>query len=309
MCSLRCAFFARRLPQVSVLGRRLGRVGAVQEFSSLPEQGAFEPHARASLWAEKRLNREGMWDRDMHDQTFVRLAAREDDADGPFDAEQRQLSVQVARLGRERRWEEALAVLASVPEAGTKLRTAALSACARSLQLERGQRIFEEIQTKTVPSCNAYIMLLGRLKRIRDIEKLLAFMRTQELQPTGVTYGCLMTAYGMVQDTASVMRAFNDMRSAGIMPTTVTFGSALGALARSGETAQALELLKEMDKMRLETGPGHYTSTIVSCARSKNEPKAREIFQEMKQRGLRPNVVAYTGLMACIPPAEGATQK
>eukprot|EP00931_Biecheleriopsis_adriatica_P090486 TRINITY_DN64465_c0_g1_i1.p1 TRINITY_DN64465_c0_g1~~TRINITY_DN64465_c0_g1_i1.p1 ORF type:complete len:410 (-),score=68.38 TRINITY_DN64465_c0_g1_i1:239-1321(-) len=250
-----------------------------------------------------------MRDRDLHDQHDVRLASRRDDEDGPLDAEQRQLCVEVARLGRQRQWQEALARLASVPEAGQKLRTAALSACARSLQLEQGRRIFDEMPVKTVPACNAFIMLLGRLKRVRDVEQVLSLMRAQQLQPSGVTYGCLMTSYGMVRDMSGVMRAFEEMRAASIVPTTVTFGSVLGACARAGDTAQAMLLLQEMERLSLDIGPGHMTSTIVSCAPDKNEAKAREVFQDMRRRGLKPNVVAYTALMSCIPPTADAMGK
>jgi len=275
-----------------------------RSFSFLAEDAPL----RAGLWAEKRLNREGMPDREVYDQTSVRIAAREDDADGPLDAEQRQLCLEVARLGRQRQWREALAIFGSV-EAGRKLRTAALSACARSLQLEHGRRIFNEMPEKTVPACNAYLMLLGRLKRIRDVEDLLTFMHAQQLRPSGVTYGVLMTAYGMVRDMSGVMKALRDMRAASITPTTITFGSALGAAGRAGDTDTAMALLREMEHLRLDIGPGHLTSTIVSCAQRKDETKARELFQDMRRRSLKPNVVAYTGLLACIPPSDGALEK
>lgn len=253
----------------------------------------------ANLWAEKWQNRI-----DSMDQVVVqreRIVGRKADEDTPEDARQAHMWREVAKLGRERRWQDALAILAEAgADAGPKLRTAALTACADSMELRRGRIIFQEMPVKVVPACNAYIMLLGRMRQREELADLLSLMREQQLRPTEITYGCLMNAYGLLRDMAGAMKALKDMRAEGMKPSLITFGNILAACAKSGEKQQAVALLRDMEVERLVPNLRHYTSIVASCSRSKDEGLAREMLQEMRQRNLEPSVMTYTSLVGCL---------
>lgn len=254
------------------------------------------------LWAEKRLNRENQSGRDQFDPRNV---PNEDlnaaDPDSPLDMEQRRYILQVAQLGRDRNWQEALSILATVAEPGPKLRTAAISACARALQLDPGVKLFEAMPQKTTVAYNALMTLLGRMRRTYDCERLLQRMKDDKLSPSCVTYCCLMNAYGMVQDGQAVARMLDELKATGARISAATYGSALGALARAGDKDRAFALLREMEENKVQPGLGHLTSAVVACARGKDEEHARAIIRVMLERSIPPDVVTYTGLIASIP--------
>jgi len=227
----------------------------------------------------------------------VREGTQNHDVDVRSTTEHRRANQEIVRLGREGRWQEALVLFSTVPEPDAKLRTAALAACARSMELGAAQRLFEELPVRTVPDYNTMLSLLGREQRIGEVEELLGEMKEQRLEPSATTFGCLINAYGMMRNMQAAMRAFEDMLLAGFRPSASTYASVLAACARTGDKEQASDILARMDAACLEPNLGHFTSLIASCAQSKDEARASAALAEMQRRGIRPDLVTYTGLM------------
>lgn len=207
---------------------------------------------------------------------------------------------EVAQLGRQRRWQEALEVFVQVRKPGLKLRTAMMDACARALQLDMAKRIFDEMPVKRGPAYSVMFTALGRARRAHDIRPLVDEMRANGVEFSAVTWGCLLNAYSNAKDVAAMFRVLDEMRASGLQPRHLEYGIVMAACARVGDRERVASLLKEMEAASIRPDLGHLTSLVVSCSRGKEEAQAREALAEIRRRGLRPDVVAYTGLMGCL---------
>jgi len=274
-------------------------------------RGIAENTGRVTFWAEKRFNREQSVGKLQLEARRARIRDRAHHLDQQQDRlspEHAQINAQLVDLGRQRRWQDALNLFFSVAEPQAKLRTSALAACARSLQLHAARKFFEEIPERSIPDYNTLLSLLGRLRMINEVEEVFKEMKRHGLQPTATTYGCLINAYGMVHDMAAVFGTLSDMRNAQLQPCAMTYGSVLTACSKAGEKDQAQKIIAEMRATAVEPNVGHFTSLICSCAKSKDEDRARAAFKEMQQHGLYADLVAYTGLLSCIG-GPGALQR
>lgn len=211
-------------------------------------------------------------------------------------------------LGRQRRWEAALAVFATVEDPDPLLRTAALDACGKSLQLERARRLFDEMPVKTLSAYTALMMVLGRTRRLQEVQELFADLRQQCHTPDATAYTSVIDAHGMVNDAEGALRVFEEMVADGVHATQVTCGAIMAACGRAGDRTRTLELLQTMDRERLQVDVSHMNSAIMSCARSKNEDGARSSLQDLRRRHLQPDVVTYTILINCLQGRDAATK-
>ncbi|CAK0910557.1 unnamed protein product, partial [Prorocentrum cordatum] len=74
----------------------------------------------------------------------------------PGHTDQRLATAQVHRLGRRRRWEEALVVFGREPAPNPALYTAALDACCRSLQQRAAWELFRQMPHGRCPRTTAW---------------------------------------------------------------------------------------------------------------------------------------------------------
>jgi len=232
-------------------------------------------------------------DGSQHDETTV--------YHGEMSHTQRFAIKEVSRLGREKRWQEALDLYAQASDRTLPLYTATMDACAKSLQLNVVRQLFEEAPQKTRPAYNILVFLLGRLRKTREAEALVKEMREVSILPNVMTYGSLISTYGRARDVDSALRVLDEMEAAGVKANTIIFATALNAAASVGNSEETQALLARMDAANVEPNVGHFTSAIKSCSRTRNEEGGRAHFNELLRRGLQPDVVAWTCLMSCLP--------
>lgn len=287
-----------RLPSTLVLVRRSGRLCSTSaDPASVP---AFQQR-----WLEQRDSRELMRDKAFDDELETRAYRQREgtqrlDCENKESHEQRYTIGQVARLGREKRWEEALKVFERIENPCTVLRASVVDACVKSQQASFAQRLFDEMPSRTLPAYNSMMNLYGRLRKVREVEALLMAMRKSCFTPTVITYGSLIMAHGEVEDLQSALRVFEEMISAGIPPNAVLFMTIISACAKVGDHVRASQLLERMRPSGVTPNVGHFTGVITACARSGNEKRAIEIFEELSTNSVKPDVVLYTSLMRCF---------
>lgn len=256
---------------------------------------------QGSIKDEKRANRDARGDRSHLDPRTHRQQTGWQGSSIPATySDQREQTKEVRRLGRERRWEEALHVMALQPEPNPVLRSVAVDACVKSMQSEAAWRVFNDMPEKTVPAYNSLLFLLGRQKKIASAEGLVAQMKDESLSPDFVTYTTLMSAYGASHQVDDALRVLGDMKAAQMPVDRITYGAAMSACAKAGEKDKVKDLLAEMDTMRVQADISHLTSLVVSCARSKDEPRAREAMQELQQRNVTADTIVYTAFIGCL---------
>mmetsp|Transcript_34926 Transcript_34926/g.104519 ORF Transcript_34926/g.104519 Transcript_34926/m.104519 type:complete len:409 (+) Transcript_34926:35-1261(+) len=212
--------------------------------------------------------------------------------------EHRTATTEVQRLGRQRRWQEALVVFGTVPEPDVVLHTATLDALSRSLQLNHARRLFAEMPVKTIAPYNVMIYLLGKLRLEHEAVEFMEDMKRESIQPNETTYCSLISAHGVMQDSEGAIRVLDEMLSAGLSHSGPAYGAAMTACGRAGDVARAKDLRVRMEKHRVELDSGHYSSLIAAHARAGDGTGARAALEEMRRSGLRPSVVTYTSLLA-----------
>mmetsp|Transcript_91879 Transcript_91879/g.230938 ORF Transcript_91879/g.230938 Transcript_91879/m.230938 type:complete len:399 (-) Transcript_91879:12-1208(-) len=279
--------------------RALGRGLSLHGLAPKVRQRRF---MRTDLWQEKLQNR---IEQHGADGSFNRRVRQEQGLQGA-DArkhgllEQREATAEVRNLGQQRRWEEALAVFACVPEPDPLLRTAVMDACGKSGQLLHARRLFEEMPVKTVPAYNAFIALLGRMRRLREASALFAEMPDLRLEQSDITFTSLIDAHSMVSDAEGAAKVFSDMEARGLKASAITCGAVLAACGRAGDQARAAEFLSLMDRRQLQPGARHLSSVVLACVQNGDENGAQAAFAEFHRRGLRPTVITYTIMVKCL---------
>lgn len=261
------------------------------------------------MWVEKRVNRDAFSDfEDLRQRRYQEGTQRTPGLAASGDPEQVAATREMRLLSRERRWQEALQVYSNFTHPDCQLSTTAMDACAKSMQLEPARHIFDTMPSKSVPSYNVLINLLGRLRRVDEAESLLHRMRQETLEPSSITMTSLIAGYGMVRDSAAAVRVLEEMEGTGLDTGAVTYGATLTACARAGDLARCEQLLQRMEKQQVQVGSAHLVSIVSACARDKNEARAKEAFQEIRARGFKPDKIAYTCLINCLS-GEGAMRQ
>ncbi|CAK0794232.1 unnamed protein product [Prorocentrum cordatum] len=110
----------------------------------------------------------------------------------------------------------------------------------------------------------------------------------RRIEVTGIhTFGSLFRAYGQVGDTDGLWKEWKLMRSLNLMPTQITFGCMVEAVAINGDPHSALELIREMWN---DSDTSHLVNAVVYCSvvRSYSQQKefalVWEVYEEMRSR-------------------------
>jgi len=218
-----------------------------------------------------------------------------------FQRSETDVAFQVRDLATDRKWQEALELFAAVSEPSQLLRLQLLRACTRSFQVRQAWQVFQEMQVRELPAYNLMIcMLCKQAKYIDQVRGLVQEMRSQSLQPDGITARCLMTAYSHAGDAEGAVGLMAEMESRGMPVTKEALSCALIAHCKSGDHAKARELLSTMDSMHLHPTSEDLTYYISAYTQSQDEEGARAALAELRKRGLRPIRLTYTRLAGCL---------
>lgn len=272
--------------------------GVENSASSTPGHGSPERTwiRRADEWADrKRLRGSG-------GRYIWRTHGVGGDAAAPRDGgdyQQAAAAHDVRRFGKQGLWQDALAVFAAVPEPDAKMHVAAMSACAKSMQVGRVFKLFEAMPTKTVSAFDVLIAATGTRDPQRA-EALIDEMRSAGVHPDAGIYRTVIEGYGRTHYVEDALRVFSDMQANGIQASIVTYQSVMAACARTGDRVRARQLLERLQADGLQPDAGHFTSAIVSCSIHKGEEEALKIFESMQARRLRIDAVTYTALVGCL---------
>ena len=142
-------------------------------------------------------------------------------------------------------------------------------------------------------------------------------MQLAGVRPNAVVYNTAIRACATEELWPAALSLLDDMREDGVAPTLVTYNAALTACERGGEWREAQLLLQELEEEpvglrggggaeRPPLAPDEITyHTAIACAVRAGGGKgaarfAVRLLTSMMGRGLRPNVIAFTGAMkAC----------
>lgn len=152
---------------------------------------------------------------------------------------------------------------------------------------------------------NALLDTHCRMKDSAGLEATLARMRELGIEPSHVTLGILVKAYGQACDIKSVLRLWDEMSDQRQQANAVTYGCMINACVRCGQTEKAADIFNEMKQLRKHCNTILYTTLIKGYGNEKDLNSALALFREMREEGVPYNTIAYNSIIdVCIKCSE-----
>lgn len=148
---------------------------------------------------------------------------------------------------------------------------------------------------------NALLDTHCRMKDSAGLEATLRRMHELKIEPSHVTLGILVKAYGQACDIKSVLRVWTEMVEQRRQANAVTYGCMINACVRCGQTEKAVEIFNEMKVLKKHCNTILYTTLIKGYGNEKDLNSALSLFREMREEGVPYNTIAYNSIIdVCI---------
>lgn len=293
-----------RWPRVAAL-----RWASVRCCSGGAPGDAFASSNRRA-WAEMRADRDA---EDVQRRLRLRHQRIRSGQQKPLDdsnfQDQRVQCREVARLTRQRRWQEAVQILANEPNPNPYLWSAVLDSCAKASQQQPAEDIFRRMPDRTVASWNSMVLLYTWLRQPDRAAQMIADMRQSSVEPDEVTYTTLITGYGFRSERGRALDIFEEVKAKQVPMSGIIYSAVMSVCARVGDKEKTWQIMAEMEAAGFQPQIGHFNSLIVSCGMSKDEERAREAMRKAREAGIEPDRIMYTALLGSVPPVEGCAER
>jgi len=148
---------------------------------------------------------------------------------------------------------------------------------------------------------NALLDTHCRMKDVAGLESTFKTMQELSIEPSHVTLGILVKAYGQACDIKSVLRLWEEMEEQREQANAVTYGCMINACVRCGQTEKAVEIFDEMKALKKHCNTILYTTLIKGYGNEKDLPSALALFREMREENVPYNTIAYNSIIdVCI---------
>mmetsp|Transcript_39272 Transcript_39272/g.108245 ORF Transcript_39272/g.108245 Transcript_39272/m.108245 type:complete len:663 (-) Transcript_39272:197-2185(-) len=144
---------------------------------------------------------------------------------------------------------------------------------------------------------NALLDTCFRMKNVNQLEYTLQRMRQLQIQPSHVTLGILVKAYGQAGDVSKVLAIWDEMTDQRNHANAVTFGCMIDACVKCGRMDKAIEIFGNMKSRRKHRNTILYTTLIKGYGMQKDLQHALELFREMKDEGVPYNAITYNSII------------
>ena len=123
-------------------------------------------------------------------------------------------------------------------------------------------------------------------------------MKRKGVEPSSVTYGILIKAYGKQNDLSKAFGIFKEMKSNGVPVNDVTYGCLVDACVKNDRLDMALELSEQMKTAGVPLNTVLFTTLIKGFARAGRIDEALSSFATMKMNTRTyPNLITYNSLL------------
>ena len=136
--------------------------------------------------------------------------------------------------------------------------------------------------------------------KMQKVFKILADIKTRELQVNEITYNTAMDACVEVGDFNKTWDLFNEMKSLNLVPDLYTYATLVKGLKICGcsdsveKAIQILDLVKNGACNDVKADEVLYNSVLDICIRNNKVDLADKIFEEMKTGEIKPSIVSYS---------------
>ena len=163
--------------------------------------------------------------------------------------------------------------------------------------------LFNNIIQIIKPNEILYNCIMDACLRFNQIDKMLQIydqMKKSNIQPSSITCGIMIKAYGMKGDIKSAMNIYYQMKKDKIKISDVTYGCLINACIKNNELQKAFELYEALKEESFEMNTILYTTLIKAYAKQKDLKKVVEIFDAMKKTtNSKPNNFTYNSMIDC----------
>merc|ERR1740121_1996180 len=146
--------------------------------------------------------------------------------------------------------------------------------------------------------------LLDACYHVKDLARLEAALRRMEelkVEPSHVTLGVLVKAFGQAGDAARVLSLWDKMAEQRCQANSVTHGCMIDACVKCGCQQKAVEIFQDMKRKKEHRNTILYTTLIKGYGREKDIRRALALFREMKGERVPYNRITYNSIIdVCI---------
>jgi len=148
---------------------------------------------------------------------------------------------------------------------------------------------------------NALLDTHSRMKDLPRLQVTMQQMKDLRIQPSHVTLGILVKAYGQACDIKRVLKVWDEMVEQRNQANAVTYGCMINACVKCGHIEKAVEIFRDMKKKRKHRNTILYTTLIKGYGNDKDLRNALSLFREMKEEGVPCNTITYNSIIdVCI---------
>eukprot|EP00928_Gymnodinium_smaydae_P016132 TRINITY_DN16014_c0_g1_i1.p1 TRINITY_DN16014_c0_g1~~TRINITY_DN16014_c0_g1_i1.p1 ORF type:complete len:962 (+),score=199.69 TRINITY_DN16014_c0_g1_i1:78-2888(+) len=148
---------------------------------------------------------------------------------------------------------------------------------------------------------NSLLNVLGHIGDMPRLQQTLDKMQEYGVQPSAVTYGTVVKAYGRARDIESVLRVWSEMRARCLGVNPVTCGCVLDACVKCGHLDEAMSIFQEMRWQGFHKNTVLYATLIKGLAKTRDLASAVQLYQDMRMEGVACNLVTFNSLMdVCV---------
>lgn len=221
---------------------------------------------------------------------------------GPEGATYIALIKALSEAGGKQSLEAAMSVLADMLCVGVAadegIYHALLNACHRdggTCDADSAKRIFDDMVARRVrPTPGTFSILIkifGRAKQLDEAFEAMDRMRSEfGLEPSMLTYTCLMQACVRNRQTTKALELFEKLREARLAPDQVTYGTLINGCAYANFISQGVELLEQAKRDGVEVQPDALNNLLSAALRKRtvegNAQVNQRLFELLKKSEL-----------------------
>lgn len=158
-------------------------------------------------------------------------------------------------------------------------------------QLKASQR--EQHRAECKPNLYTFTTLIHACAANKDVNKafeILEEIKKQGLEPNHYTYTALITVCTATGDLDRATTLLEEMHKAGVMPDVATYTALIGACSNHNEAYNFLQKMKQND---IKPDVIAYSGIMQGFVSAGKLAKAHQVIEEMKQSGIQPNTATY----------------
>ncbi|TMW60331.1 hypothetical protein Poli38472_000373 [Pythium oligandrum] len=197
----------------------------------------------------------------------------------------------VLAYARMNQWDDIDALMDSIPYDKevlpmSEVYTAAIISCTRNRQFVYATRLFQKLMNQDLylgeKVTNAALSACARTSDLETLQDILAFTEKHAM-PSIYTYNTMISAYGHARQMESALNVFDRMQENNVKPDLVTYNALLLAACRSRQDDVVDEILNRMQDQKVRWDVYTLNSLLEICQQTGDTTRAKGFWERAKK--------------------------